>query len=269
VAAISSKPPGYWYIPEKTEGYTWNNFIPAQCNKEVSSFYKEITTKGLGDGLESKLFTVIGASSCGKSHATQAMQEQVHKCHPSSRLVYVTLSRLIKELRTMQRPEHESAMKTRYLDSDLVVVDDFEELQHKNPDWSERVKYLMENRTKERPLILITNVHPDDMRKLPPAIMTRMLDSIRLEMGHPKPRNNEDQKILYAAATRFRSNGTPSKQIPDTIVDYFARNCTKGPRHMKGLLSNYGFQRSRDHTSEDMAIAETVVRKFSKDKLYA
>ena len=206
---------------------TLRRFVVGESNRTAYELATN-TINESGDIREPVL--VFGGVGLGKTHLLHAIGNQFRQKHPNKTVFCVAAERFVREcIQSIDHPQKYSAMRRRYYDVDLLLIDDLHFIT-KEQRVQDEFADLLGHLTSQNRKLVCTCDHPPDFLTSYLAIANDSNKSPHVEI-HP-PEFNLRVSILKQKLKE--RNWGPA---PPRVIRYIAKYLTEHVRQLEGCLN--------------------------------
>jgi chromosomal replication initiator protein len=125
---------------------TFDNLIVSNDNQKTIEMLKGMNTSA-------NLFYIVGDVGVGKTHLIQAVANQSKQ----KNIIYVTLEQFLAEFTKALRDKEYQQFKEKYLNCDMLIIDDFQYCDNKEATQEELLKIIKLLLDNDKKVILVIN----------------------------------------------------------------------------------------------------------------
>jgi len=136
-----------------------------------------------------------GGVGLGKSHLLNAIANEVTETQPDIRVVLTTARRLMKEMILAIQERNLPDFQAKYTrDTDILLIDDFEELENKTGTQGEFLNIINEMLSQKKQIVITGKDDPRSFKGFDEKIISRILGGgFAIKIQHPEA---DDLKVI-------------------------------------------------------------------------
>ncbi|WP_225823198.1 chromosomal replication initiator protein DnaA [Streptomyces naphthomycinicus] len=250
-AADGNRPAGHGLDPR----LVFDTFVVGDTNRFAHGAARAVAEAPAT--LYNPLF-VYGTSAIGKTHLLCAIGHHARRARPGTRVRYVTAETLTHDYLAAGRGRGLDAFRRRYLDLDLLLVDDIQLLTGQG-GVHEEFRHLFDELHGTRRQIVVSSDRP-------PKQLTHLGDRLRgrLESGlitHVRP---PEQSVRVTLLRRKAEQ--EGIDVPPETLDHIASHVQRNVRELEGALVRVRAFASLNRQPMDVQLAAIVLRDLVPDR---
>ncbi len=221
--------------PKKDE-YTFDNFIEGESNKFVKAACLAVSKD---PNYFNPLF-IHGHSGLGKTHLLYAVINELHKNHPSLKIVYKTCEEFMNELIEAISKAETSTFKDKYRKIDVLLIDDIQFIAGKVATQEEFFHTFSSLYEADKQIILTSDRPPKDIQPLEDRLRSRFEGGLIAEVLPPS--------FELRTAIIKKKSSSMNLLISNELVDYMAERLQRNIRQIEGVLKRLFAHHSLEQT---------------------
>ena len=246
--------------PQLNTSYTFDNFIEGECNRLVRSAGKAIAVSP-GKGTPFNPLYIYGNSGLGKTHAAQAIGNEIRQFFPELQVLYVAMNKFQAQYQVAAINKTIPDFIRFYQAIDVLILDDIQELAGKPGTQNAFFNIFNHLQMSGKQLVLISDKPPVELKDIEERLLTRFKWGLSAEILPPDYETKI--KIIKNKARRLNA------EIPEDVVTYLAENITANIREIEGaissLVANTTFMGRRITTSLAKEILKGYISLYQKE----
>ena len=246
--------------PQLNSNYTFDNFIEGECNRLVRSAGKAIAVNP-GKGTPFNPLYIYGNSGLGKTHAAQAIGNEIRQFFPELQVLYVAMNKFQAQYQVAAINKSIPDFIRFYQAIDVLILDDIQELAGKPGTQNAFFNIFNHLQMSGTQLVLISDKPPVELKDIEERLLTRFKWGLSAEILPPDYETKI--KIIKNKAARLNA------EIPEDVVVYLAENITANIREIEGaissLVANTTFMGRRITTSLAKEILKGYISLYQKE----
>ncbi|TSC91145.1 MAG: chromosomal replication initiator protein [Parcubacteria group bacterium Gr01-1014_2] len=206
--------------------YTLDNFVVG-ANNELAYAASMAVAKNLGKTYNP--FFIYGGVGLGKTHLLQGIANKIMKDNPDKRIIYLPAEKMVSELIEGLKNKTIEDVKMRYVQKDVLIVDDVQFLAAK--ETTQEIFFATFNNlyNRNKQIILSSDRAPKALSAIEERLKSRFEGGMIADIGIP----------AYETRLAILKMKMKSKPVvlPDEILEYIAVNIQKNIRELEGALN--------------------------------
>ena len=176
----------------RTDRYTFDNFSVDYSNEEAIKAVK-LFAENFGRGTCPCPVVIYGKSWTGKTHLLRAAENLIRSNHPQKNILYITAQQFCDELICAIQKGEKRGFTQKYINLDVLIVDDVQYFSGKIQTSEEFSRLLDELYDKGAAILLSLDCEINNSR-LTERICSRLSQGLMVEIGvsRPNPSNLQD-----------------------------------------------------------------------------
>lgn len=141
--------------------YTFENFIIDEGNRFAYLMAKEILEEKTH---RNNILFIYGDTGVGKTHLLKAILDKANKEKSSTKILYISVDELVKELINVIKDEEYNKFINRYEGLDILLIDDFQCIARKERIQEEIFNIFSELYNKKKQIVIASNSKPKNIQ---------------------------------------------------------------------------------------------------------
>jgi len=206
--------------------YTLDNFVVGSSN-ELAYAASMAVAKNLGKTYNP--FFIYGGVGLGKTHLLQGIANKIMKDNPDKRIIYLPAEKMVSELIEGIKNRTIEDVKMRYVQKDVLIVDDIQFLAAK--ETTQEIFFATFNNlyNRNKQIILSSDRAPKALSAIEERLKSRFEGGMIADIGIPAYETR-------LAILKMKMKSKPLA-LPDEILEYIAVNIQKNIRELEGALN--------------------------------
>jgi chromosomal replication initiator protein len=209
-------------IPLRDE-YTFDTLIEGPTNRFAIAAGMQVANQPF----EHPMF-LYGKSGVGKTHLLHAICHRVRATHPHLRAVYIPCEAFISEFLNAIKVNRTEEFRGRYKSIDFLVIDDIDQLAHKEATQSEFFHIFNHLALHRRQMILSCDTPPRSIHTLKERLSSRFESGLVVSIDPP-------QFEMRMAIVKSKGE-RKGREIPDDVCRLIAEHFTENVREIEGAV---------------------------------
>ncbi|MCF0189636.1 MAG: chromosomal replication initiator protein DnaA [Marinilabiliaceae bacterium] len=235
--------------PQLNENYTFDNYVPGECNKMARALAIEVANK---PGLTpfNPLY-IYGASGVGKTHLIQAIGLEICKRDSELCVIYLAASNFMRQMMQAAKDGKTYEFIEFYQGVDILIIDDIQEIAGKTG--TENAFFQIFNHLKEhnKQIVIASDKKPHEIIGMEDRLLSRLKSGIVEEITRPDFETRT--RIIKAKISHI------GIQLSNEIISYLADNLHNNVRELEGSISSLMARATVMHCDITMSVAKAVV----------
>ena len=215
------------------EKFTFENFVVGKSNQFVYAGARAVAEN---PGQRFNPFFIYGGVGLGKTHLLHAIGNHIKKTAPNIRIKYVTCEKFMNdyiESMLSKREESKLAMRERYRNVDVLMVDDIQFLSGRAGTQEEFFHTFNDLYQNQKQIIITSDRPPNEIATLAERLSTRFASGLTQDIQAPDFETRV--AILRTKAQQERYF------IDEDVIAFIADKISTNIREMVALLSKVHF----------------------------
>ncbi|MFI2761450.1 chromosomal replication initiator protein DnaA [Streptomyces echinatus] len=201
---------------------------------------------------------VYGTSAIGKTHLLCAIGHHAHRTRPGTRVRYVTAETLAHEYLGAGRGRGLDAFRRRYLDLDLLLVDDIQLLTGQGGAHEEFRRLFDELHGARKQIVVSSDRPPKQLAHLGDRLRGRLESGL---ITHVQP----PERAVRVTLLRRKAE-QEGIDVPPETLDHIASHVQRNVRELEGALVRVRAFASLNRQPMDVQLAAIVLRDLVPDR---
>jgi chromosomal replication initiator protein len=214
--------------PQFRKEYTFENFVIAESNSFAANVAIGIA-KNPGTAYNPCL--IYGGVGLGKTHLIQSIGNYIYREFADAKIVYVTAESFTNEFLLALRDKTTHKFKTKYRNTDVLLIDDIHFLQSHMESTLEELFHTFNALYDTNKQVVLTCDRPIlEVRSLPDRLQSRFGKGVNADLKPPS------YETRYAILKRKTENIRYT--ISDEIIHHICGKITTNVRDLESALTN-------------------------------
>jgi chromosomal replication initiator protein len=206
--------------------YRLDNFVVGTSNQLVHAACQAVARQ---PGVSYNPFYIYSGVGLGKTHLLNAIGLEVHKLHPTWRIVSITGERFTNEVIGAIRFGKTDELRRKYRDTcDLLLIDDIQFIAGKDRTQEEFFHTFNTLYEARKQIVLTSDSLPRNIAKLEERLKSRFSWGLMADIQNP------DYETRVAILKRKAEEERVS--LSDSVCSFIAENVTTNVRELEGAL---------------------------------
>lgn len=233
--------------------FTFSAFVKGPSNSIAFSACESVS---LQPGKLSNPVFIYGGSGLGKTHLLHAIGNRILFEHPSWKVLYLPSHDFVSSFVQAIRHGQGNNFRTRFLECDVLLVDDVQFLENKEQTQLEFFHIFNLLCQKRKQVVLTSDKYPKDIPTLEERLRSRFLQGLLADIEPPS--YEERLAIIESTAEKL------SLRLSQDIASLIATNVKTNIRELKGTLNNLYLRQTVSGVPPTTQDVETVLRSIVK-----
>jgi chromosomal replication initiator protein len=228
--------------------HTFSNFIVGASNRLAHQ--AAVTVANHPATAYNPLF-IRAAGGLGKTHLLHAIRHHLGQDRPTRQIVYLTPDSLSHKLHNALQNGHIEALRNQYRKTDVLLVDDIQDLTGKNHT-QQTLLHILDNLSNSgRQIVMASTTMPQDITPLDLRLRSRLSCGVLVEIRPPEPETR--LTILNQKAVAYRLS------LSDSMARRIASDTGTSIRELENRLARLATYASlRDRVIDDELVIEML-----------
>jgi len=237
--------------PALSARYTFNHFVIGKSN-ELAAAAAQAAAQAPGKAYN-PLF-LYGATGLGKTHLMQAVAHDILERAPNTRITFVGTEQFTNEMVVAIQSRTNLAFRTRYRETDVLLVDDVHFLRGKEATQEEFFHTFNAIYEGGRQIILTSDRPPGEI----PGIEARLVS--RFEWGMVADISLPDLEHRIAILRHKAKLDHLESTIPEDVIQFIAEHVRSSVRELEGSIIKLLAYASLKHRAISVDLARDALR---------
>ncbi len=206
--------------------YTFDSFVIGSSNRFAHAAALSVAERPARS--YNPLF-IYGSPGLGKTHLLQAIAHYVEANYPDHKVRYISTETMLNEFIDSIRNNTQPEFKSRYRETDVLLVDDVQFMEGKEQLQEEFFYTFNTLHEANRQIILSSDRPPDALATLQDRLRSRFKMGLVTDIQPP------DFETRLAILRRKAEQG--STPIPDDVLKFIVTHITNNIRELEGALN--------------------------------
>jgi chromosomal replication initiator protein len=234
--------------------YTFNNFITGSSNQFASA---AATAVAEAPGKTYNPFFIYGGVGLGKTHLMNAIGNKVLENNPGTSVLYVSSEQFTNEVVASLRHDKMTALKDKYRNLDLLLLDDVQFIANKTATQEEFFYTFNTLYEKQKQIVISCDRPPKEIRDVTDRLRSRFNMGLIADIQPP------DIETKLAIIDK-KAEMMEIKKIPEDVALFLAKKIKSNIRELEGSLIRIAAQAAL--TGEGIDLEKT--KKILKDIIH-
>ncbi|WP_372472733.1 chromosomal replication initiator protein DnaA [Capnocytophaga sp. ARDL2] len=235
--------------------YNFDYFLEGESNRLARSAGMAVAKNPGGTAFNPLL--IYGGVGLGKTHLAHAIGIDIKEKHPEKIVLYISTELFVQQYQDAVRRNNRNDFIYFYQLIDVLIVDDIQFLSGKSG--TQEVFFHIFNHLHQngKQIILTSDKPPVEIQFIEQRLLSRFKWGLSAEILPPDYSTRVDiiKNILYR----------DSIEMPDTVVEYVAKNVKSNIREIEGAIISLVAQSSFNHKEITLDLAQDTIGKFVKN----
>jgi chromosomal replication initiator protein len=250
-----SQPSEHGLQPE----FSFSTFVKGPSNSIAFSACESVA---LQPGKLSNPVFIYGGSGLGKTHLLHAVGNEILRKNPSWNVLYLSSSDFVSHFVTSIRHNAGNAFRDRFLNCDILLVDDVQFLENKDATQIEFFHIFNVLCSRRKQIVLTSDKYPKDIPTLEERLRSRFLQGLLADIEPP----SFEERVAIIDATANSISLRISRELTELIATHVKTNI----RELKGTLNNLLIRQTvsgKNSTQDDVAAVLRGIVKLQRPTL--
>lgn len=212
--------------PALREEFTFKNFVISPKN-ELAANGAIAVSKAPGKSYNP--FLIYGGVGLGKTHLMQAIGNDIYRCFPEKKVVYVTAEIFTNEFITALAQKKTAAFKNKYRGVDVLLIDDIHFFQGKEAVQEELFNTFEALYQVKKQIVFTCDRHPSELKNLTERMKSRFTMGLNVDIKMPE----FEARIAILKKKCALLNAV----IKDEVLEFISKNVTTSVRDLEAALT--------------------------------
>ncbi len=235
-------------------GYIFDSFKVGPSNRICHATALSVSEN---PGSDYNPLFIYGGVGLGKTHLLHAIGNRVYQKTPNQKVLYVTSETFMNEyIESIVNRESAQGFRTKYRETDLLLIDDIQFLQRKEGTQEEFFNTFNELHGNSNQIVISCDRSPDMLENLEERL------SSRFEWGMVAGIDKPNFELRYAIL-KGKCQEQKLEDVDDEVLNYIAEIVTANIRQLEGTLLRLYTQASIYDVKLDIDFARKVLNDTS------
>ena len=208
--------------------YTFESFMVGESNSFAYNSCLNVA-KNLGDPKYNPLY-IYGSTGLGKTHLIHAIVNYVMDNKPESKAMCISCQELVDQLLQAMKEKNLTALKDKYKELDLLIIDDIEVLNGKYETQNIVFDIFNSLYSLNKQIVFSGNKAPKELGGIQKRIISRFTSGQSCEIKLP------DYDTKVAVLRKKEEENSSEYKVDEGVIDYIAKNINS-IRKLEGCLN--------------------------------
>jgi chromosomal replication initiator protein len=250
-AERSSAPPRIGTVAEArlNPRYLFENFVIGSSNRFAHAAAVAVAE---APGKAYNPLVIHGESGLGKTHLLHAIGHYVLNLYPSSRVRYVNSEEFTNDVINAIRENRTSALKRKYREIDVLLVDDIQFLEGKESTQTEFFHTFNALHNENKQIVMTSDRPPKNLTTLEDRLRNRFEWGLTTDVQPP------DLETRIAILRKKAAN--EKLTAPADVLEFIASKVQTNIRELEGALIRATAFANLNGTTVDLQLAQIVLK---------
>ncbi|WP_068311030.1 chromosomal replication initiator protein DnaA [Polycladidibacter hongkongensis] len=231
--------------------YTFDTFVEGESNVLALAAAKQVAGGGVVTFNPLYLHANVGL---GKTHLMQAVANQARAA--GRRVLYLTAEHFMYRFVAALQAQSAMAFKETLRSIDILLIDDMQFLHGKQvqQEFCHTLNALIDG---ARQVVVAADRAPADLESLDDRVRSRLAGGLVVNISEP---DFNLRRAILDDRMRTQQRSYPNFQVPDSVLDYIARNVTSSGRDLEGALNRLVAHNQLTNSPVTLEMAEVTLR---------
>lgn len=238
--------------PELLSKYTFETFVVGPSNQLAEAAARAVAENPAGK--YNPLF-IYGGVGLGKTHLLHGIGHQIHKLHPSWRIVYLKTETFMNEYINLVRNNRIEEFRAKYREEpDILLMDDIQYLGGKERTQDEFFHTFNALFESHRQIVVTADKYPHEIPDLEERIRSRFQWGLIADIQPPEL---ETRMAILAKKAEY-----DKIDLPNDVAYYLASHIKSNVRELEGLLIRVAAFASLQQRPITVEFAQETLKNF-------
>ena len=208
--------------------YTFESFMVGESNSFAYNSCLNVA-KNLGDPKYNPLY-IYGSTGLGKTHLIHAIVNYVMDNKPESKAMCISCQELVDQLLQAMKEKNLTALKDKYKELDLLIIDDIEVLNGKYETQNIVFDIFNSLYSLNKQIVFSGNKAPKELGGIQKRIISRFTSGQSCEIKLP------DYDTKVSILRKKEEENSSEYKVDEEVIDYIAKNINS-IRELEGCLN--------------------------------
>ncbi|HWV25796.1 MAG TPA: chromosomal replication initiator protein DnaA [Aeromicrobium sp.] len=229
--------------------YVFENFVIGSSNRFAHAAAVAVAE---APGKAYNPLVIHGESGLGKTHLLHAIGHYVQRFYPSSRVRYVSSEEFTNDVINAIRNNQTTALKRKYREIDVLLVDDIQFLEGKESTQTEFFHTFNALHNENKQIVMTSDRPPKNLTTLEDRLRNRFEWGLTTDVQPPD---------LETRIAILRKKAASEKlTVPADVVEFIASKVQTNIRELEGALIRATAFANLQGTTVDLPLAQIVLK---------
>ncbi|MTI18552.1 chromosomal replication initiator protein DnaA [Rhodobacteraceae bacterium RKSG542] len=231
--------------------YSFETFVEGESNVLALAAARQVASGGVVTFNPLYLHASVGL---GKTHLMQAIANQAR--NNGRRVLYLTAEHFMYRFVAALQAQSAMNFKETLRSIDLLLIDDMQFLHGKQiqQEFCHTLNALIDG---ARQVVVAADRAPSDLESLDDRVRSRLAGGLVVNISEP---DFGLRRAIIEDRMRHQQRNYPNFAVPDTVLDYVARNVTSSGRDLEGALNRLVAHNQLTNSPVTLDMAEITLR---------
>ena len=240
---------------EKIYIVNFDNFLEGDSNRLARNAGIAVANKPGGTSFNPLL--IFGGVGLGKTHLAHAIGVDIKDKYPEKTVLYISAEKFTQQYIDSVKKNNRNDFIHFYQIIDVLIIDDVQFLSGKSGTQDVFFHIFNHLHQNGKQVILTSDKAPVDMQDIEQRLLSRFKWGLSAELQHP----DYETRVSILKNKLYRDG----VEMPDSIVDYVAKNVKTNVRELEGAIISLIAQSSFNRKEITIELAKSIVDKFVKN----
>jgi chromosomal replication initiator protein len=235
--------------------YNFDNFLEGDSNRLARNAGIAVANKPGGTSFNPLL--IFGGVGLGKTHLAHAIGVDIKDKYPEKTVLYISSEKFTQQYIDSVKKNNRNDFIHFYQIIDVLIIDDVQFLSGKSGTQDVFFHIFNHLHQNGKQVILTSDKAPVDMQDIEQRLLSRFKWGLSAELQHP----DYETRVSILKNKLYRDG----VEMPDSIVDYVAKNVKSNVRELEGAIISLIAQSSFNRKEITIELAKSIVDKFVKN----
>ena len=235
--------------------YNFDNFLEGDSNRLARNAGIAVANKPGGTSFNPLL--IFGGVGLGKTHLAHAIGVDIKDKYPEKTVLYISAEKFTQHYIESVKKNNRNDFIHFYQIIDVLIIDDVQFLSGKSGTQDVFFHIFNHLHQNGKQVILTSDKAPVDMQDIEQRLLSRFKWGLSAELQHP----DYETRVSILKNKLYRDG----VEMPDSIVDYVAKNVKTNVRELEGAIISLIAQSSFNRKEITIELAKSIVDKFVKN----
>ena len=229
--------------------YVFENFVIGSSNRFAHAAAVAVAE---APGKAYNPLVIHGESGLGKTHLLHAIGHYVLRFYPSSRVRYVSSEEFTNDVINAIRNNQQPALKRKYREIDVLLVDDIQFLEGKESTQTEFFHTFNALHNENKQIVMTSDRSPKNLTALEDRLRNRFEWGLTTDVQPPD---------LETRIAILRKKAASEKlTVPADVLEFIASKVQTNIRELEGALIRATAFANLQGTTVDLSLAQLVLK---------
>ncbi len=235
--------------------YTFNNFITGSSNQFA---HAAATAVSESPGKTYNPFFIYGGVGLGKTHLMNAIGNNVLQSNPDHSVLYVSSEQFTNEVVASLRHDKMTALKEKYRNLDLLLLDDVQFIANKTATQEEFFYTFNALYEKQKQIVISCDRPPKEIRDVTDRLRSRFNMGLIADIQPP------DIETKLAIIDK-KAEMMEIRKIPEEVALFLAKKIKSNIRELEGSLIRIAAQAALTGEAIDLETSKKILKDIIHD----